>query len=179
MTAEPLDETYFKWLAVQAVNTRLKNPTLTYWSVLRQLFKTEFVWRIRNDHNRVADGRELRLEFLEEHIDGPIEQDWLAEGCSFLEMLLALSRRLTFQAEGASSSEWFWHMMRNVNLQITDADYEANRMEGFVGQVLQSLNDRTYGSTGKGGLFPLNDPQTDQTKVELWYQMNYYLLERS
>lgn len=179
MNDEPLDELYFKWLVAQLVNTRLKNPTLTTWYVLQQLFSTEFVWRIHNDDNRVADGKELRSEFLEMHPDISADRTWLNQGCSFLEMLIALSRRLTFQTEGASSAEWFWHLMDNIGLHVSDRDYESKRLQTYVDQVLQTLNNRTYDRTGRGGLFPLRDTEVDQTKVELWYQMNYYLLERS
>lgn len=179
MNQEPLDELYFKWLSVQVVNTRLKNPTLTNWAILRQLFSTEFVWWIRNDDNRVEDGKQLRLEFLDMHPDELPTEDWLADGCSFFEMLIALSRRLSFQAEGASPVEWFWHLLENVSLQIFDMDYESSRMEGYVGQVLQRLNDRTYNFNGHGGLFPLYGTDVDQRQVEIWYQLNHYLLERS
>ena len=181
MNGEPLEETYFKWLAVQVVNTRLKNPSLTNWHVLRQLFGTEFVWRIRNDDNRVADGVELRSQFLDQHLGLEVDPAWFEQPCSFLEMLIALSERLTFQTEGASPAEWFWHLMNNVGLNITDQAYEAGRMQMYVDQVLQMINMRTYDRNGRGGLFPLNGAGVieDQTKVELWYQMNYYLLERS
>lgn len=81
--------------------------------------------------------------------------------------------------EGASAAECFWHLMDNVGLRISDWDYEERRMHGYVDQVLQALNNRTYDKDGRGGLFPLHDPGVDQTKVEIWYQMNYYLLERS
>ena len=179
MNDEPLDELYFKWLVAQVANIRLKNPTLTNWYVLEHLFKAEFVWRIRNDDNRVEDGKELRSEFLEAHPDVQADRDWLGQGCSFLEMLIALSRRLTFQTEGISPAEWFWHLLENANLRISDRDYESGRLGMFVNQVLQMLNNRTYDRNGRGGLFPLRDTEVDQTRVELWYQMNYYLLERS
>lgn len=175
MTPEPLEEAYFEWLAVQVVNTRLRNPRETNWKLLEQLYRTEFFWRIRNDDNRVADGKELRMEFL----NGELANGWETQGCSFLEMLIALSRRLTFQTEGVSVAEWFWHLMDNVGLRISDWDYEELRMHGYVDQVLQTINNRTYKPNGQGGLFPLHVPVDDQTKVELWYQMNYYLLERS
>lgn len=179
MNREPLEETYFKWLAAQVVNARLKSPRLAYWNLLRQLFVTEFVWSIHNDDNRVEDGKELRSIFLQEYPNPDATPAWLAQGCSFLEMLIALSGRLTFQTEGASPADWFWHLLGNVNLVITDEVYESMRMEGFVDQVLQMLNDRTYDPSGRGGLFPLNDAQADQTRCELWSQMNYYLIERS
>lgn len=175
MTAEPLEEAYFEWLAVQVVNIRLRDPRKTNWEVLKQLHSTEFFWRIRNDDNRVSDGLELRAEFLNGTYEGGLE----ALGCSFLEMLIALSRRLVFQTEGASVAEWFWHLLRNVDLVISDYDYVERRMHNFVDQVLQNINNRTYETNGRGGLFPLYNPVIDQTKVELWYQMNSYLLERS
>lgn len=178
MIAEPLDETYFKWLAVQVVNTRLKNPRSTYWEVLRQLQRTEFVWKIRNDDNRVEDGKELRSEFFESEFGEPLIDEMRNEACSFLEMLIALSRRLEFQASGASAADWFWHLLDNVGLHITDWDYEAQRMHDYVDQVLQVINNRNYDRNGRGGLFPLHESDIDQREVELWYQMNYYLLER-
>lgn len=171
----PLDEAYFEWLAVQVVDIRKRNPRTTYWEVLKQLYSTEFFWRIRNDDNRVIDGKELRAEFL----TGEPTNGWEAQGCSFLEMLIALSRRLTFQTERVSVDEWFWHLMANVRLDISDFDYERQRMHDYVDQVLQNINNRTYDKNGEGGLFPLRDSDVDQTKIEIWYQMNYYLLERS
>lgn len=177
MSDGPLENAYFEWLAVQVVNTRLRNPRQSSWHLLRQLHATEFRWIIHNDDNRVADGKELRTEFLELHGESAVD-DWDSQGCSFLEMLIALSRRLAFQTEGASPAEWFWHMLGNVGLHISDLDYESLRMHDYVDQVLQALNNRTYDKNGRGGLFPLRESDIDQTQVELWYQMNYYLLER-
>jgi hypothetical protein len=177
MTTEPLEHAYFEWLAVQVVNTRLRNPRQTSWHLLKQLYTTEFKWSIHNDDNRVADGKELRSEFLDLNRE-QAEPDWMTQGCSFLEMLIALSRRLSFQTEGVSPAEWFWHLLGNVELHISDWDYESLRMHDYVDQVLQRLNNRTYNANGRGGLFPLHESDIDQTQVELWYQMNYYLLER-
>lgn len=179
MTPEPLDESYFEWLAVQVVNPRLRNPNTTYWLILKQLFANEFVWRVRGDNDRVEDGKELRQRFLEEYPNVEPTQEWLTQGCSFLEMLIALSGRLAFQTEGISPTEWFWHMLGNVNLVITDRVYESDRMEMFASQVLSMINNRTYDKNGRGGLFPLRESGVDQATVGLWYQMNYYLIEGS
>lgn len=179
MNREPLEETYFKWLVAQVANVRLKSPRLAYWNLMRQLFVTEFTWRVRNDDNRVVDGKELRSLFLSEHPNPDATPAWLEQGCSFLEMLIALSGRLTFQTEGASPADWFWHLLGNVNIVVTDEEYANLRMEVYVGQVLDMINQRTYEPNGKGGLFPLNHAKTDQTKAEIWSQMNYYLIERS
>lgn len=178
MNEEPLDEQYFEWLAGQVVNLRLRNPTQTSWSVLRKLFSTQFLWRIRNDDNRAEDGKELRREFLDIYPQDVVSS-WMNEKCSFLEMLIALSRRLSFQTEGASSAEWFWHLLDNVGLYVSDREFDSQGMDTYARQVLEGLNNRTYDRNGRGGLFPLTDSDIDQTTIELWYQMNYYLLERS
>lgn len=179
MNNEPLEEVYFKWLAAFVVNTRLKSPRLAYWKLLRHLLITEFVWFVKNDDNRIADGKELRSRFLEEHPEIRPTEDWLNQGCSFFEMLIALSARLDFQTESGSQADWFWKLLSNVNLVITDQEYEEYRMEMFACQVLDALNNRTYDPSGRGGLFPLMYPPTDQREVELWSQMNFYLIERS
>jgi hypothetical protein len=58
---EPLEEAYFRWLCNQVVNVKLKNPSRTYWSLLKQLHSREFVWIIPNDDNRLEDGRYLAM----------------------------------------------------------------------------------------------------------------------
>ena len=180
MISVPLDEAYFEWLAVRVVNTRLRSASQTRWTVLRKLYTTEFIWRIHNDENRVEDGKELRRQFLEAHpISNPLP-GWLDQGCSFLEMLVALSDRLTFQTEGWASADWFWHLLDNVGLNVSDVEFQRANMDIYTDSVLAQINDRTYDWNGRGGLFPLQRvSEVDHTQVELWYQMNYYLLERS
>lgn len=172
--SEPLDEVYFKWLYRQVAPLRLKNPQRTYWSLLRHLFEKEFVWFIPNDDNRAMDGVELRDEFLEKEglVGG---QDWMTLECSMLEMLIALSRRLSFLGGGASM-DCFWQMMRNVGLdRFNDLDYDGD----YVEMVCHMINHRTYDEDGHGGLFPLSRERNeiDQRKVELWYQMNSFIME--
>lgn len=177
---EPLDEQYFKWLYHQVSSIRLKNPSRTYWSLLRHLYTKEYVWLIPNDDNRVEDGRDLRYEFIDEcHVDA--NRDWLGIGCSVLEMLIGLSRRLAFEDEG-ESRDWFWHILGNVDLRrINDRFYDEQREEKII-KVINNTIDRiiwrTYNEDGNGGLFPLRHPTEDQRDVELWYQMSAYLLER-
>lgn len=177
MTPEPLDEVYFKWLYRQVAPLRLKNPARTYWSLLRQLFEREFVWFIPNDDNRAMDGVELRCEFLAHEkleVDDRATQEWLALGCSMLEMLIALSRRLSFVGGGASSDR-FWQMLHNVGLDIyNDLAWDGDQVE----PVIRRINERTYDENGNGGLFPLMETDINQQKVELFYQMNSYVMER-
>jgi len=174
MLTEPLDELYLRWLYSQVANPRARNKQRTYWELLRIQFTTEFVWLIPNDDNRVEDGRALRGDFLQdEEISFP-DENWLGLGCSFLEMAVALSRRLSFEG-GGISSEWFWVLMKNLDLQdCTDA---AQTPTQEVDSTLNRVIWRTYEPDGHGGLFPLTRPKRDQRTVEIWYQLQAYLLE--
>ncbi len=174
--AEPLEEQYFVWLYRQVASVRARNPTRTYWSFIRLLHQKEFDWSVPNDDNRVEDGRDLRYEFASEH-GFVLDEDWASLKCSMLEMLIALSRRLSFEAEGETRG-WFWELVKNIGLD----DYNDNYIQGCDTQlVIFALNrviDREYEADGHGGLFPLNDSREDQREIELWNQASLYLMER-
>lgn len=174
---EPLDELYFKWLYRQVASDRLKDPTRTYWGLLSLLFSKEYVWLVPNDDNRVEDGRDLRSEFLREQGIEDVDEDWMGLGCSFLEMLIGLSRRCAFEADGRSK-DWFWHLLGNLNLvAFSDAYLRTKKQRQYVNDVMDAVTWRTYRSSGLGGIFPLRRPKEDQREVELWYQLSCYLLE--
>lgn len=173
MSVEPLDELYFRWLYSQVSNVRLKNPSRTYWSLLKLLHTKEFVWIVPNDDNRLEDGRLLRYEFVENANLDP-DSNWLELGCSMLEMLIGLSRRCEFE-DDMPAADWFWALMDNIGLRgFTD---RGGWSEQDVDEILDDVIWRTYEPDGRGGLFPLLDAQEDQREVELWYQMSEYLLE--
>ena len=174
MTPELPDDAYLRWLYQQVAQVQNRNPSRSYWTLLRQLYTTEFVWFIPNDDNRAEDGRDLRYEFLEETGFPAIDEEWLAMGCSMLEMLIALSRRLSFEADGEPRA-WFWHTMRNLKLEaMTDAvPYSKKDVDEVLGNVIW----RTYRRDGRGGMFPLKRATEDQTQVEIWYQAAAYLTQ--
>lgn len=88
MSSPPLDELYFTWLYSQVGSVKDRNPSRSYWKILRKLFTKEFVWIVPNDDNRAEDGRDLRLEFLEEHDIQDVDPNWMRLGCSMLELLI-------------------------------------------------------------------------------------------
>jgi hypothetical protein len=168
---EPLEETYFKWLY-----GRIADSDDPYWSLALQLHKKEFLWFVPNDDNRIEDGRELRYDFA--YTTGTqLTPAWHSFPVSTLEVLIGLAIRLEFQLD-ESLDFWFWQMIDNLNLmEITDDKYD-DRSRELVDETLDTLIWRTYLYSGEGGLFPLEDPQEDQRKVELWYQMSAYVIER-
>lgn len=174
MNTPTLDELYFTWLYGQVSPITEKAKSRTRWNLLRRFHQTEFVWIVPNDDNRAEDGRDLRHEFIEkEDVDNP-DPEWLKLGCSMLELLIGLSRRLSFEDDG-SPERWFWQMVENLNL----AQYTDNERLPIatVDEALNRVIWRTYSSNGIGGLFPLRNPSQDQREVELWYQLSAYLLD--
>lgn len=170
---KPLDELYLSWLYECVADPEIANPSQTFWNLLQHLFTKEYVWLIPNDDNRVEDGRALREEFIEDLGLDDMDPDWMNLECSVLEMMIALSRRLSFQG-GGEPRDWFWRLIDNLGLNIADQQrFPRSRVE----EVLDRQIWRTYQSNGAGGLFPLRHPHRDQRDVEIWTQLNAYLLE--
>lgn len=174
--SEPLDEQYLTWLYARIGSVKEIRPSKKYWSLARQLFTKEFVWIIPNDDNRVEDGRDLRYRFLHDRTERP-DEDWMSLGCSFFELVLGLAQRLSFEAEG-DPRDWFWELLGNVGLAGYD-DANINAISSpQIDEIMDRIIWRTYDFDGRGGFFPLKEPQEDQREVELWYQISAYILER-
>lgn len=171
----PLDERYFHWLYNKVAYVRETDPSKTYWGLFYILHTTEFEWFIPNDDNRVEDGKALR----EEYVQGEdVSEIWMSEGCSIFEFLIAVARRMGFQLD-LPSDIFFWELLINLNLADGFDDsamtFEKRR---YVDDVLTRLVERKYEPNGVGGIFPLMNPPADQRRVEVWYQMSAYLMER-
>lgn len=140
-----------------------------YHFLINELYSKEFVPVIGKDENRVVDGLYLRNELgcKDSTDDKP---------CSILEMLIALSGRFDgnsgFDPEEVYTN--FWSMMNNIGLDQYD---DLNYSESQVWSILYIFENRTYGFNGKGGIFPLKHPKNDQRNVELWDQMQEWLIE--
>jgi hypothetical protein len=174
---KPLDELYFEWLCDQVGEDRTREPERSYWRILGKLFSTEFIWMIPNDDNRANDGIALRSMFIDQADIEVLDRHWMELPCSMLEMIIALVRRLSFEAEGEPRL-WFWRLVENLNLeQYNDA---VSFPEQLIDHILADVIYRTYKPNGRGGLFPLRSRRCpDQRNVELFYQMQAYVLERA
>lgn len=131
---------------------------------------SHFEIRVRRDENRARDGELLREEFL---YSGPVlwpdrEVDhWLSEDCSVLELVVALADRATDTCTLASGT-WLDILLENLDAGFCESDTRS---------AIKRLNERSYSYDGSGGLFPLRNPARDQRTVELWYQMQEYIIE--
>lgn len=173
--AGTLDDRYLTWLYGQVAVVKTRKSSRTFWNLFRQLFSTEFAWFIPNDDNRAEDGRELRCEWAT-NTKTEVDSNWLSLGCSFLELLIGLSRRLAFETDG-DAPNWFWHLINNLGLlgYHDRSNFRAEDVEDIISAVIW----RTYEPNGNGGLFPLQHTRNDQRRVEIWYQLSEYLLQDS
>jgi hypothetical protein len=172
---ELLDELYLTWLYGQVASVEETDLSQTYWRLAKICYSKEFVWTVPNDDNRAEDGKDLRQEFYGDKKRDQVDQHWMSMGCSMLEMFIALARKADFEYEKTPGA-WFWEMMNNCRLSQF-ADNESFSDED-VEVLLEKIIWRTYRPDGHGGLFPLDAITQDQRRVELWYQMQAYLLER-
>ena len=147
--------------------------------IITLLHNIEFRYSIPMDANREEDGIDLRYRFITEvgipknyqevyaYLDGP---------CSVLEMMIALAIRCEESIMddpdiGDRTSEWFWLMMKNLGLDyMSDRKFDRDIAEEKISIFL----DRRYKRNGEGGVFVVNG-RRDLRKVEIWYQMCWYL----
>jgi hypothetical protein len=163
--ASQIERDYFEWLVSQ-IEVRSRN---TYNDLFQRMHDTEFVWTIPHDDDRLNDGRDLRVEFL----NGT--RHTFEFGVSILEVLIALSRRTAFNA-GGEARQWAWHLIENLRLNKA-SDPFTNGKANRVDDILEALIWRTYAPDGSGGFFPLKYPQANQTKIDIWFQMQAYVNE--
>ena len=174
---EPLDAKYLYWLYDQISPLEVTDPDFSFQYLIEHAYRTEFYWSVPNDDNRIADGVDLRREFLD-HIGAERDTNFMEIGCSMLEMLVALCRVLSFNT-GHNTRFWFSKLMENLSIaHMTDTIYKE-RLDSteVVDMVWHDIIHRTYKRNGDGGLFPLKRPGQDQRKIEIWYQMSAYLIE--
>lgn len=167
---EPIENLYFNWLCAKVLSKQVP----IYYDLLKILHKTEFVWVVPADRHRAAEGIDLRLDFLRESNQCG-DSEWDTAPCSFLEFLIAFSKRAAFQTD-TQTRAWFWEFMENLKLdeyrQVSDRD------EYVVKDILDTFLWRHYTSKGYGGMFPISRTQHDQRDIEIWYQFSEYLIDR-
>jgi hypothetical protein len=162
-----IEDEYFHWLTSQ-IELPADNPN-TYNNLFARMHETEFVWSIAHDDDRVQDGLALREQFLNGR------RHKFKFGASVLEVLIGLSIRVAFIA-GGHAPYWAWQLIENLRLDRRPDPFSQGRADR-VDETLETLIWRTYQRDGKGGFFPLTQSIEDQTKIDIWRQMNAYVNE--
>lgn len=171
-------EDYISWLIGFVCSDSQRD---IYQSLFSILLETEFYPVVERDINRGKDGLQLRYDYADQN--GLYRDFWvddLPDYCSVLEMLVALAiswdNDIVFgHKSGQRIGLWFWEMLQNLGI-AEETDFDFN--DSYINMCLNTFINRDYGYDGVGGLFPLHDPPCDQRECEIWYQMNYYIMER-
>lgn len=172
---EPLEETYFNWLYSKVASVDVPTPSLTHYTLLRDLHSTEFIYQIQGDDNRASDGLDVRREFYNEARLEGVDISWMNISCSVLEMMIAFARTADFETNMGVRT-WFWIFIENLGLR--DCNDACRHISERVNAVMDQFIWRTYRYNGHGGMFPLRYPEHDQRETEIWYQFCQYLVEQ-
>lgn len=166
-------DNYFKWLC-ELVN--IQHQKDSYYLLMGELYKHEFVPVVQRDINRSEDGIQLRQMFIEE--TGTIFGCDKTGDCSFLEMLIALAMDINDSLISTldNTSKVFWTMVSNLDLLMcTDDEFFTNQGRTKIKQAVKRVNTRHIGYFGEDGLFPNKYCTKDQRLVEIWYQAQEYI----
>lgn len=169
-----IESEYFEWLYSIVYEP---DNDISYRKLLYRLDNIPFRYSIKFDCNRKIDGLKLRTVFENANPDFRDASYYLNKPCSVFEMMVALSIRCedTIMQDpkyGNRTRQWFWGMIKNLGLASMDDDrinYE------IVDTTINRLLDREYEPDGTGGLFTVKNSNRDLRKVEIWYQLCWYI----
>lgn len=174
---ENIENEYFEWL----YGIVCKSSKKSYKRLIDYLHQVDFTYTVLLDENRERDGIDLRYRFGYEK-DYSINTIFELLGgypCSILEMMIALAIRceeniMDDPDVGDRTGQWFWCMVESLGLdEMTDSRFDRD----YVDDVVSIFLSRDYGRNGEGGLFTVNHARGDMRKIEIWYQMCWYLDE--
>lgn len=175
---------YFEWLKNTVDPFVTRGHHEHFFDILHSL---AYVPILNLDYNREMDGVGMRDIYLRGYgIDNPESDEIVDSPCSVLEFLIALAHRMDYIYSSTDQrylSELFWEILHNIDLDYqstTDDIFEQNPEEfrDRIRFIIDRVQTRTYEPDGTGNLFPLRNPKEDQRNVEIWYQMNQYLIEK-
>ena len=168
------DDLYYDWLC----NKLGADPD--HYILFSILYRKRFIVVARMDQNFVDNVGRLR-DIYEKETGNKYQGHKSTTWCSVLELLYLVALRWDEVISNLHPryEQWFWEMIRNLGLDgYTDDELlERSNLRWAIEDILDTFMDRTYYYDGRGGLFPLKFPEKDQRKVDIWYQLQAYLLE--
>jgi len=179
MTKAEFDHLYFEWMYRLVCDPRYADiERSSYRKLFTKLYRTAYDYILPMDANQLSAGLDLRYRFAYE-AGHPYEmvQDLLNDvPCSMLEMIIALGfgceSIMSNAKEGNRLGQWIWIMLSNLGLAgMNDERYN----EQTVDAVLHRLIHNTYEPDGRGGLFWIENCNTDLRRTPIWMQACWYL----
>ena len=172
---------YVEWIALGKIRMD-RSDFVKYNALIWTLVDIPFEYSHPMDENRYNDGIALRKEF--ELLTEVVLEDepGYREKCTVYEMLAALAARCESQlmrnvALGDRSKTWFFEMLRNLDVLKWDFDHLQYNYKDDINEKIGRWLRREYEFDGRGGAFPLKNATENQKNVQIWGQMNAYLME--
>lgn len=169
---------YFEWIV--GLSENLCSEYGSYRNLFEYLYSREFYSNVGNDCNRAEDGLDMRMRFAEQSIyTYPDVYNYLKKPCNMLEMMVALAFRCEDHImwdpdEGDRTGLWLATMITSLGLSdLIDNNWNEEHAKHSIDIFLA----HQYKRNGEGGLFNLKNKKEDLRKVEIWYQMCWYLDE--
>lgn len=180
MYADEIRSDYFQWLRNIVCRDRF-SEAISYDKLLIHLHSVDFRWTRTLDADRADWGIDMRYRYAQDRNYGDnFDIKYYINGpCSVLEMMVALAVRceedmMDDPDYGDRTAQWFWNMVVSLGLgSMIDTNFDSERVE----EVIQRFLNREYERNGKGGLFTLRHASFDARKVDIWYQLCWYLDE--
>lgn len=149
-----------------------------YIPLLDLLHSIPFVVVVEMDENRVGDGQFLRKNWLEQEDLYEYLYEFDGEKVSVLEVLIGIAERLEYQVGdimvGNRISERFWELLRNLDIE----KYSAGNYKPLnIKEKVRNWMARKYKKNGVGSIFPLKKCDKNVTVLQIWDQMNLYIME--
>lgn len=175
-----IKQEYDQWIVSMA--TAWCSEYGNYSELMGYLHLIPFYATVQLDENRGADGKDLRLRFTETNPEYTYNTAYLYlmdYDPTMLEVMVALAIRceeniMRDNDIGDRSYEWFYSMLCSSGLDVCTNEHFD---EELVCTIVDNILERKYARNGKGGLFTLSNPPKDLRKVEIWYQLLWYLDE--
>lgn len=139
-----------------------------------------YTYTVDGDSNREGDGLYLRNIFYDEHeeCEGLLEH----YPCSLFEMLVGFANRMAEDVVAdfnRSASDWFWEFMNNLGADyFSDDILETEEGQKDLCRLIDGFVDRTYKDSKSGNIFVFEREPAGLKRIELWYQMQFYIEER-
>jgi hypothetical protein len=175
---DTINNAYFDWMYDIVCEKRFGIGGISYRKLLMHLHNIPFKYSIPKDSGRAEEGIELRYRFSSEKY--PDIEDigrYIDDPCSVFEMILALAIHceesiMDNPAYGDRTGQWFWGMITNLGLShMEDNMYDKKTVDEVINRFLK----RKYEPDGRGGLFTIRNCKDDLRKIEIWWQMCWYI----
>ena len=173
---------YIEWISIGKLRMDYQEFS-KYNAMIWALVDIPFSYIHPMDENRYNDGMNMRIEF-ENLTSWDISQEaGYRDQCTVYEMMAALAYRCEHQlmrdGSGIDRTKfWFFEMCKNLDILKWDFDHLNYDYKKDIDTKIGVWLRREYEFDGRGGAFPIKNATENQKNVQIWEQMNQFLMEK-